>query len=132
MNATNKDLEPTDSRYIIQTYAIGDLVTEKFYTDSKAGRVIAVARKGKEVTMQHDISTLDPSFKPETILGGFVGHTVNNNDQTYTYEADPDGVISVHTLRSWRGIKIWTRKGETPNGRNTIVPGQSTFYDYNF
>jgi hypothetical protein len=130
--AINADLDSEDSRYHIASFKVGDLVTEQFYTDRTAGRVIEVCRNGKEVVMQEDFATLDPNFKPNIIPGGFAGHCVNQNDQTYTYTPDLNGRLSTHTLRTWRGIKVWTRKGDTPNGRNTLSHGQRKFYDYNF
>lgn len=129
---TNTDLDSDDSRYQISSFNVGDLVTENFYTDSHAGRIIEVRRNGREVVMQEDLATIDPKFKPNIISGGFVGHCINQNDQKYTYQPDSEGRTSIHTLRTWRGIKIWTRKGETPNGRNSLSSGQHKFYDYNF
>jgi hypothetical protein len=117
---------------VVETFNVGDLVTEHFYTDSQAGRVIEVRRNGREVVFQEDTVIIDPSFKPDIIPGGFVGHCVNQSEQRYTYSANPEGRISVHTLRTWRGRKCWTRKGDTPTGRNSIGHGQRKFYDYNF
>ncbi|MGL5064757.1 MAG: hypothetical protein ACRC62_32640 [Microcoleus sp.] len=120
----NSCLDKGDSRYLIQGFKVGDLVTENFYTDSRAGRVIEVLRKGREVVFQEDFSRLSKSFTPHFAIGGFMGHCTNQGQQSYTYESNPNGRISVHTLRTWRGIKIWTRKGDTPNGKNSISLGQ--------
>ncbi|MGL5062363.1 MAG: hypothetical protein ACRC62_20490 [Microcoleus sp.] len=128
----NHDLDESDSRYLIQSFEVGDLVTENFYTDAKAGRIVEVRRNGKEVVFQQDFSSLLKSFTPHFGIGGFMGHCTNQAEQSYSYEPNPDGSISIHTLRTWRGIKVWTRKGETPNGRNSITHGQRTFYDYSF
>jgi hypothetical protein len=134
----NADLDEADSRYVISSFAVGDLVTEHFYTDAHAGRIVEVRRGGKEVVMQEDTATLDPEFKPEFIEGGFAGHCVNQGEQRYTYTANPRGSISTFTLRTWRGIRVWTRKSNTPgcsnapNGLNQISHGQRKFYDYNF
>lgn len=131
-NLVNDGLDETDSRYIIQQFQVGDLVTEQFYTDAEAGRIIEVKRNGKEVVFQEDFAELDPEFKPKIIPGGFVGHCINQRDQKYAYSPNPHGRISTHTLRTWRGIKVWTRKGDSPTGKNSLVPGQHKFYDYNF
>lgn len=128
----NKSLDKTDSRYQVPEFKIGDLVTERFYTDSQAGRVIEVRRNGREVVFQEDDATLVASSKPEFVPGGFFAHCSNQDQQSYTYAPNPKGRVSVHSLRTWRGVKVWTRKGETPNGRNSLSHGQYKFYDYNF
>lgn len=128
----NKELSEDDSRYCIQSFKVGDVATESFYTDSRAGRIIDIKRNGKEVWFQEDRSILSKSFTPHIGLGGFLGHCSNQSEQTYTYEKNKNGRVSVHTLRTWRGIKVWTRKGDRPNGHNSISHGQHTFHDYNF
>ena len=111
-------------------FKVGDLCTEYFYTDAHAGRIIEVRRNGREVVFQEDFAKSD--FKPQVVPGGFVGHCANNSEQKYTHSPNPDGKTSVHTIRTWRGKKVWTRKGDTPRGRNSIGPGQHHFHDYNF
>lgn len=128
----NESLDKTDSRYQVPEFKIGDLVTERFYTDSQAGRVIEVRRNGREVVFQEDDATRVASSKPEFVPGGFFAHCSNQDQQSYTYAPNPKGRVSVHSLRTWRGVKVWTRKGETPNGRNSLSHGQYKFYDYNF
>lgn len=128
----NECLDLQDSRRDIPSFKIGDLVTESLYSDSHAGRVIDIRRNGREVVMQEDTAIIDPTFKPEFVSGGFAGHCVNQRDQKYTYQPNPDGAVSVFTLRAWRRIKVWTRKGNDPNGHNQLKHGQHKFYDYNF
>ena len=134
----NECLDPSDSRYVIPSFSVGDLVTQRFYTDAHAGRIVEVRRGGKEVVMQRDIAKLDPSFAPDFAEGGFVGNCRNNECQRYTYTADPDGVKTTFTLRTWRGVKVWTPKSNvpgcpnSPNGSNQIGHGQHEFHDYNF
>jgi hypothetical protein len=129
---SNPCLDADDLRRNIPAFHVGDLVTEYFYTDAHAGRVIDIRRNGKEIVVQEDKATKDPNWKPNIIEGGFAGHCTNGRELTYTYEADPNGSISAYTLRTWRGVKVWTRKGNDPNGRNQIGHGQHKYYDQNF
>lgn len=105
------------------SFQVGDGATERLHTDSHAYTVIRVSPSGKTVTLQRDKVTLDPSFKPDTVVGGFLGHTVNNHEQSYTYGSDPEGAVITarFTKHGWR----------TPGGRR-IVHGRHEFYDYNF
>ncbi len=105
------------------TIQIGDGVTVHLWTDSHAATVIK--KTAMTVTVRQDKATLDPNFKPEWIPGGFAAHCINQGDQTYTYEEDPDGKI--YTFR-------WSRKyGSygTP-GNLQLTKGRREFYDYNF
>jgi hypothetical protein len=106
-----------------ESFAVGEGATERLYTDSHAYTVIKVSPSGKTITIQRDTATLSPDFKPETILGGFVGHTVNQHEQSYTYEADPEG--ATFTAR-------YTKRGWTTPGGSRIGHGRHEFYDYNF
>jgi len=103
-------------------FKIGDGATEHIGSDSHAYTVIRVGPSGKTITMQRDKAALDPDWKPDTRLGGFVGHTVNNWSQTYTYERDPQGAVMTARLTK-RG---WASRG-TP-----VSKGRREFYDYNF
>lgn len=105
------------------TIQIGDGVTVHLWTDSHAATVIK--KTAMTVTVRRDKATLDPNFKPEWIPGGFAAHCINQENQTYTYEEDPDGKI--YTFR-------WSRKyGSygTP-GNFQLTKGRREFYDYNF
>lgn len=113
-------------------FNVGDFATEVFYTDREAGRIIEVRRNGREVVFQQDTAARSPDFQPRFIPGGFAGYCYNQDEQFYTYEPNPQGRISVHTLRTWRGRKCWTRKHENPNGKNSLIAGQSKYHDYNF
>jgi hypothetical protein len=127
----NTDLGWNDSRFIVPLYKVGDGVSLKMWSDINPGTIVKVAKNGKEIHVQHDKATRDRSFKPEIVPGGFSGHCVNQHDQKWIIEPDPEGPIEIHTLRTWRGIKVWTAKGGTPNGRNSVSPGRYKFYDYN-
>lgn len=117
-----KELIGRIERYNVQ---VGDGVTICLYSDRNAGTVIK--RTAKSITVQRDIATLDPNFKPEFVVGGFAGHCTNQNEQTYTYERDEEG--SIETFR-------WSDKyGRYCGGGDQtikIINGRHEFYDYNF
>jgi hypothetical protein len=57
------------------------------YTDVEPYEVI---RKVSDITVEirKMDTTLNPNWKPNTISGGFVGHTINNRSQEYSYKSD--------------------------------------------
>ena len=104
---------------------IGDGVTEYLYSDAHAYTVIAKTKK--TITIQRDKAILDPNFKPEWIAGGFAGHCTNQEEQTYTYERDPEGA-KVRCFWSER-LGCYTTGGDQSI---KIGRGRHEFYDYNF
>lgn len=105
--------------------AVGDGVTLCLYTDANAYTVIK--KTAKTILIQRDKAILDPSFKPEFVPGGFGAHCVNQEEQRYTYERDPNG----ETVRCY-----WSEKlGRYTTGGDQSIkirPGRHEFYDYNF
>lgn len=102
---------------------VGDGVTVHLWSDAHAATIIKVTKCS--VTVQYDTATLDPNWKPEWIAGGFAGHCVNQDEQTYTYERNPKGRIETYR---------WSNKyGSygTP-GNLRLTKGRHEFYDYNF
>lgn len=128
----NECLPEDDLRRYVTKFQAGDLATYSLYTDAHAGRVVEIKRNGKEVVFQEDCATLSANWKPEVSPGGFVGHCTNNDDQQWEYRPNSEGVLIVFTLRRWRGVRMWTVKGDTPDGRNRLSLGQHHFHDYNF
>lgn len=113
-----------DSRFLTPANAkVGDGATVKLWSDRHAGTIIKVTKK--TITIQRDKATLDPSFKPEWIPGGFAGHCTNQDEQTYTYERNEKG--ETYTLR-WS--KKYNRYGQP--GNLIALKGRREFYDYNF
>lgn len=101
---------------------VGDGCTIHYWSDKEAYTVIK--RTPKTITIQRDKATLDPSFKPEWIAGGFAGTCINQNEQTYTYERNPEGaIITAHWSEKYGCFKA--------NGCY-ISNGRHEFYDYNF
>ena len=119
-----------DGNLIIDKYAqyfrdnaeVGDGATVCYWTDRHAYTIIK--RTAKTLTLQQDKAILDPEFKPEFIPGGFCAHCVNQADQTYQYDRNPNGRII---------IAYWSKKknGFYWQGLH-VIPGRHEFYDYNF
>ena len=72
-------------------------------------------------------SILDPNFKCDTVPGGFFGHTVNNDAQSYTYQSIPD----YPTMRI-RYSKAKTGWYSACGSRYMLESQPVRFYDYNF
>ena len=100
----------------------GDGITIYLFTDSHAYTVIK--RTAKTITVRRDKATLDPDFVPEIIPGGFAGHCINQADQKWSYERDPEGKTkTIH----------WSDKlGRFAYLGEPIGIGRHEFYDYNF
>ena len=120
----------------ISALAIGDGVTVSVWTDCEAYTVIK--RTATTMTLREDKATRSPDFKPEFIVGGFAGHCVNQNEQTYTYEADPTGPTIKVSLRRWADEdgnerRKWkrVRTGTFEQGGNAYA-GRRKFHDFNF
>lgn len=102
---------------------VGDGVTVNLWSDRHAATVIKVTKN--TVTVRRDTATLNPDFKPEIIPGGFVGHCINQDEQTYTYKPDEKG-----TVYTFHWSKKYRRYGQP--GNLTLSKGRHEFYDYNF
>lgn len=104
---------------------VGDGVTMCLYSDRHACTVIA--KTAKTITVQRDKATLDPNFKPKWEPGGFSAVCLNQHEQKWNYERDPNGEVT----RCY-----WSEKlGRYTTGRDQSVwisPGRHEFYDYNF
>lgn len=101
---------------------VGDGCTYHLYTDAEACTVIK--KTPKTITIQEDTATLDPNFKPEWIAGGFAGHCTNQNEQSYTYEPNPNGRKITARWSDKRGGYVYMDK--------VITVGRNKFHDYNF
>lgn len=105
------------------TAKVGDGATIHLWSDAHACTIIKVTKS--TVTVRRDKATLDPGFKPEFILGGFCAHCTNQDEQSYTYEEDPNGEVSTFH---------WSRKYGTYGrpGNLRLTRGRREFHDYNF
>lgn len=76
---------------------VGDGVTMNIGSDRYPATVIAVSKSGRKVTVQHDTATA-------TEDSNYYG------DQSYTYEANPNGRIAEFSYRT--SAKGFVQKGE--------------------
>ena len=106
-------------------FQVGDQAHICLYTDIEPYTVIE--RKGKRIKLQKARATLDPTYKPERIPGGFAGHCINNHDQKWIITANPNGAITEGYLGN---DNEWYEKGS--NRRTIIGQGYVKFHDYNF
>lgn len=104
---------------------VGDGVTLCLYSDKYACTVIA--RTKTTLTIQRDKAIRDPNFKPEWIAGGFAAHCTNQDEQSYTYERNPQGTIYKCNWSEKRG-----RFQHGSDGSIGVIRGRHEFYDYNF
>lgn len=114
-----------DRSFTPNTVNVGDGVTICLHSDRHAGTVIKKTKT--TITIQRDKATLDPNFKPEIVAGGYAGNCTNNEDQTYTYERDPEGMIE-----TFRWSKKNARYQGGDDGSIKVIKGRYEFYDYNF
>lgn len=109
-------------REYYQGFEVGDGATVHYYTDAEAYTVIR--RTPKMLVLQRDRATLKEGWKPEFITGGFAGHCINQHEQEYDYEQDPEG----HTIKVY-----WSdKRGAFLFNDKCVTPGRHEFYDYNF
>ena len=110
------------SRYIHEHIAVGDGATVCFWSDRHAYTVIK--RTENTITLQRDKVFRDPDYKPKYIPGGFSVICLNNDEQKWLYEPDPEGTI----IKAY-----WSNKknGYYWKGLHVIY-GRNEFYDYNF
>jgi hypothetical protein len=101
----------------------GDGATICRFSDRTACTVVRVTPSGHTLYLQPDTATLD-GWKPKIIPGGFSGHCVNNEEQRYTYEANPNAPFHRATRR--KDGRFRTSQGES------VIPGRNHFHDYNF
>jgi hypothetical protein len=103
-----------------QWWHVGDGATLHYFTDAHAHTVTRITRT--TITIQRDVATGDPNWVRDFSPGGFMGHTANDRERSYTYAADPNG-----TTRSVRLTgKGWRSLGQT------VSRGRREFYDSNF
>lgn len=102
---------------------VGDGATVYLYSDRHAGTIVKVTKRF--VTVRRDKATLDSSFKPEIIPGGFCGHCINQDEQSYTYEPDENGELTT---------VYWSKKYNQYGlpGNLQLGKGRHEFFDYNF
>ena len=106
-------------------FQVGDQAHITLWTATRPYTVIE--RKGKRIKLQEANATLDPTWKPEIIAGGFAGHCTNNREQRWIITENPDGEITEGYLGK---DNQWYEKGS--DRRTIISQGYVKFYDYNY
>lgn len=101
---------------------VGDGCTLVLWSDKQAHTVV---RKAKAmIVIQRDKVIKSPNFKPDWVVGGFSAICINQNEQEYTYERDPNG----NTIRAF-----WSEvNGCYMHNGCKVINGRHEFYDYNF
>jgi hypothetical protein len=97
---------------------VGMGATEVIWTDRHASTVIFVSSNGKTVRVQQDKATR-------------VDGRGMSDSQTYEFERDPYGRITVYTLRK---NGVWKRQGSPMNERGgyAYFGHRSEYYDFSF
>ena len=83
-------------------------------------------RTAKKIIVRGMDAELDPNFKCDTTIGGFVGHCNNNHAQSYTYtsnETYPEKAIR---------LDKWGRWKDKYGFKYNLATSPYKFYDYNF
>jgi len=94
------------------------------YTDVQPFEIIKRCTDRKMLIRKMN-ADLNPNWKPECNLGGFVCNVSNNTTQKYTYTINtnfPIVAMRLHKDNTWHSI----------HGKHIIEDGPSKFYDYNF
>ena len=102
---------------------VGDHAHVVMYTDVYP--VTIIRKTATMLVVRCDKATLDPDWKPEIIPGGFVGHCVNNDEQVWNIEEDPEGCIE-----TFRWSKRYNAYRDAAGCK--LLPGWVKKYDYNF
>lgn len=118
-----QDLQEGYADYFHENVVPGDGVTVHYWTDAHACTVIG--RTKNKLVLQQDRAILDPNFKPDFSPGGFAGTVINQDEQSYTYERNPEG-------RIYEAYWSHSRKGWYADKSLHVTFGRHEFYDYNF
>jgi hypothetical protein len=95
------------------------------YSDAYPYEVVKVV-SDKTVEVRAMDSELDPNWKPETIPGGYAGHTVNNFSQEWIITSNPEHpVIRIRKHKNGQ----WYSKHKQ---RFVFSDVPVRHYDYNF
>jgi len=83
-------------------------------------------RTARKLIVRGMDAELDPNFKCDTTIGGFVGHCNNNYAQSYTYasvESNPEVAIRLDKYGRWK---------DKHGFKYHLSLSPCKFYDYNF
>lgn len=94
------------------------------WSDTTPYEIVKVI-SAKTIEIREMVATLDPTWTPEFIAGGFVGHCINQSDQRWTYEQNPEAPVLRARLRK-------DGRFHSVMGRHLLSDKPQKFYDYNF
>ncbi len=95
------------------------------YSDVIPYEVIAISPSGSQITLREMAVTLDPEWKPEFKVGGFIAHCENQSDQKWIITPNPDGfVMKAHKRKDGSFHSVY--------GRHLMSDAPQKFHDYNF
>lgn len=102
---------------------IGTGVTLIGYSDCTPFEVVKVV-SDKTLEVRRMDAVLDPDWKPDFHVGGFMGHIANQHEQKWNLTSNPSNDV----LRIRLGKKGW----KDANGDKYTVGKAVKFFDYNF
>lgn len=79
----------------------------------------------KTIEVREMANAPDPNWKPEILPGGFFGHCINQNEQTWIITSDPNA--KVIRIRKRKDGKWYSKMGQ-----HVLEDKPRYFYDYNF
>ena len=100
----------------------GDHAHVRLWSDSEP--VTVIKKTPKTLTVRYDKAERDPDWKPEWIPGGFSAVCLNQSEQKWIIEENPDGRTEVFWWSSTKGV--YQHHG------CPLYPGWYKYYDYNF
>jgi len=111
----------------IKDVEIGMGATKVMWTDRQPYEVVGFKGK-KTVVLRAMDAELDPSWKPEAVVGGFSAVTVNNHSQKWVLKSNENN-MTVNVRYSTSKSKV---KGWYSDGQRFSIGKAVKFYDYNF
>ena len=120
------DYEKEQSRIVSEwcnELAVGDHCHINHWSDVSPCTVIR--RTPCSITVRYDKAKLSEGWKPEFIPGGFSAHCINQEDQKWDIEEDPDG--KTETFRWSKKYGVWKNRCD-----EKLFPEWEKYYDYNF
>jgi len=95
------------------------------YSDVRPYEVVSISKSGKQITIRSMKFERDQTWQPEFDMGGFVAHCVNQIEQRWLIESDPEG----YTMKAHKRADGYFH---SPYGKHRIDAEPRVFYDYNF
>lgn len=124
MNTTKTE---TSTQTFDGKFTLGEGATACYYSDRKAGTVVAISKSGKTMQVRRDNAVLNNKDELTFSPGGFCAHV--SGTQKYDYTPDADGAVTTFSLRS---NGKWVEKGQEAHQGTKCIAGRHQFYDYNF